>query len=85
MTASTQTTEGAPFGFGYQYNVDDSLKTSSYPSGRSVSYSFDPAGRVSAVAGYASSVAYAPQGAIAQVALANGVVESWTYSQRLQA
>ncbi|MEK7406086.1 MAG: hypothetical protein AAB225_13345, partial [Acidobacteriota bacterium] len=37
------------------------------------------------MAGYASSVAYAPQGAIAQVALANGVVETWTYNERLQA
>jgi len=85
ITASTQSTDGAPFGFSYQYNVDGSVKTLSYPSGRSVAYEYDQAGRVNAVAGYASSVAYAPQGALAQMALANGVVESWTYNQRLQA
>ncbi|MEK7406085.1 MAG: hypothetical protein AAB225_13340, partial [Acidobacteriota bacterium] len=44
ITASTQTTDGVAYGFGYQYNVDGSLKTLTYPSGRTVTYSFDQAG-----------------------------------------
>jgi RHS repeat-associated protein len=69
------------------------LSTETYQSGRVVSYSLDSAGRLSGVTGkkgttpdvaYASSIAYAAQGATRSTLLGNGLTESWTFNYRLQ-
>ena len=77
----------------YAWNLADSLKTELMPSGRTVNYTFDSAGRVSAVAGtlsgtprnYVTGVSYAPHGAISGVTLGNGIPVATTYNPRFQA
>src|SRR5512143_1870265 len=48
----------------------------SYPSGRSVAYTQDDAGRVTAVGSYASGIQYAPHGGLAQLQLGNSLWET---------
>jgi len=64
-----------------------------YPSGRQVQTTFDSGGRASAVSqmvnnspvkNYASGISYAPHGGIRSLTLANGLVETSTYNNRLQ-
>ena len=90
---STQTTAGVSHSFdnpsnpgqGYVYNAAGSLTGMWYPSGRQVSYGYDGAGRVSSAAGYVTGVSYHPHGAPYLTTLANGVVETAVYNDRLQA
>jgi len=55
----------------YSYNLDGTLATLSYPSGRTVTYAPSGAGRLISAQdttsgnNYVTNVAYAPQGAIA--------------------
>jgi RHS repeat-associated protein len=88
VTASTQSTGAGTYPFSYTYALNGALASTTYPSGRQVSYSLDTAGRVSAVTGtlsgaqtnYVTGVQYKPWNAIQQFNLGNGLAENWTYN-----
>src|SRR4029077_8613858 len=79
----------------YTYNLNGSLATMVYPSGRTITYAYDAAARpISGVdtansINYATGAAYAPQGALSALTLGSatgftGVNLSNTYNSRLQ-
>ena len=95
VTAGNQTTGGTAYSFSYVYNALG-LTSMTYPSGRTVSYTYDAAGRVKEVAGMldavplhythaVNTIQYAPQGAVTYMKLGNGVEETARYNSRLQA
>ena len=64
-----------------------------YPSGRTVSWDYDVAGRAVSVTGsmggavavYATGITYAPHGAVSSMSIANGArTEQWCYNNRMQ-
>jgi len=90
-----QTTGGTPYSFSYAYNLDGGMSSTTFPSGRVLTYGFDGAGRVDAVSGVLNSnttttfntstpISYAPQGAIASMTFGNGLTESTTFNGKLQ-
>jgi RHS repeat-associated protein len=73
----------------YAYNLGGALTSETYPSGRTVSYGYDSAARLSSVTSgattYASSITYKPFGGVESMALGNGTTYSMSYSDtRLQ-
>ena len=69
VVTETRSIAGASKSIGYTYNLDSSIKTLTYPSGRVVTYTPDSAGRlVSAVDGngtnYVISASYNPDGSL---------------------
>jgi len=93
VMASVQTTGGTSFNFQYGYNAANLLTSETYPSGRTVSYVYDPVGRPTTVNGqvsgiqtatYASSISYAPQGGLQQLTLGNNLIEQTCYNARLR-
>ena len=90
VTASTQTVAGSPYSYGFLYTwlLNDGLATMRYPSGRTITYTQDDAGRVVQVQDaakiYAQGIGYTAHGAITQMQLGNGLVEQWLYNSRLQ-
>jgi hypothetical protein len=86
VTASSQVTDGLTYAFAYSYNQAGGLEVMTYPSGRAVNYCSDAAGRVKEVTGYATGIQYAPHGAVSEMTLGNGVVETTTWEpKRMQA
>ncbi len=84
LTAPNPT--GTPYATLYEYDRSGALTQETYPSGRVVNYGYDATGRVSSMAGYVTSAAYLPHGAVNALQLANGLWETRTYSPaRLQA
>jgi RHS repeat-associated protein len=85
---------------GYTYNLDGSVATLTYPSGRVVTYTPDTAGRPSSLMDNTTSVyyatgtcangvsgngiCYAPQGGVAQVQYGTSLVSTHIYNDRLQ-
>jgi RHS repeat-associated protein len=93
VTLATQTTGGQAYTFGYEYNLADGIKKLTLPSGRVVTTTYDAtSGRPSTVQGalsgvntnYVTSLTYAPQGAVQQMALGNGVTVGTAYNSLLQ-
>jgi len=88
ITGSTQASSGQNYTFSYTYNLADSLTSTTYPSGRVVTNSYDGANRTSKVyAGsknYVSSVTYAPHGAYAAFTFGNSMARTNSYNNRLQ-
>jgi RHS repeat-associated protein len=90
VTASSQTVAGSPHSYDFLYTwlLNDGLATMRYPSGRTVTYAQDDAGRVVQVQDgaklYAQGIGYTAHGAITQMQLGNGLVEQWLYNSRLQ-
>ena len=81
--------------FLYTYNLDGSLATLTYPTGRVVTYAYNAAGRaLSAVdaannVNYATEASYAPHGALASLkqgvsASFAGITSTSSYNNRLQ-
>lgn len=94
ITLASQLPAGSalPYSLEFTYNVDGTPATVRYPSSRLVAYQYDAAGRAKKVglnvvgAGeYAMDMTYAPHGALATAQWGNGVTESWTFNNRLQA
>jgi RHS repeat-associated protein len=96
-TASSQIMGLQTYSFpSYTYNLMGELTSMTYPSGRVVQTVYDSAGRATCVSGgvgtptctpstaYASSITYAPQGAVSGLTLGNGLVETRTFTTRLQ-
>lgn len=89
--SSRQETGPSDLPFQYTY-VPAGVNSVTYPSGRKVSYTYDRAGRTNAVkqgepgtgTPYATMNAYAPHGALSQMTLRNGIVETTTFNTRLQ-
>ena len=93
-----RTTNGVTKATTYTYNLDGSIATLTYPSGRTIRYTSNAAGRpVSAVdttnaaspINYALAASYAPQGALASLALGSsgsfaGVNLNQAYNSRQQ-
>lgn len=81
---------GMPKDFNYSYNLDGSIKTLGYPSGRTITYSPNSAGQpVSAVdvannVNYAALALYAPQGALGSLMNNANILSTWYYNNRLQ-
>jgi RHS repeat-associated protein len=90
--ASTQTTSGVSYTFGYAYNLAGDLVTETYPSGRVVNTGFDGANRPVSVTGsnagankaYVSGITYWPHGSPSSLALGNGLQSSSQFNSRLQ-
>ena len=84
MGSNTQTTNGNAYTFQYTYRLNDSVSSMQYPSGKTVNYAVDDAGRVNNVAAgsktyadlTASSTPFTADGRIAQMKLGNDLWES---------
>ncbi|MHB8486277.1 MAG: RHS repeat-associated core domain-containing protein [Candidatus Acidiferrales bacterium] len=95
MEADQRTTNSVTKITTYTYNADGSLLTLTYPTGRTVSYAYDNAGRPQSgidqanSINYAEAATYAPQGALASMVLGQGgsfagINLSESYTDRLQ-
>jgi YD repeat-containing protein len=93
VTASQQTPNGqAGYQFSYTYNLAGGLTSITYPSQRTVSYTYDGAGRTSAVKNgnanssdsYASIGRYWPHGPLTQMTLGTKMSETGLYNARPQ-
>ena len=89
-SGSTQKTgTDAPYVFAYQYSLSDRLSQIQYPSGRTVNYLPDSAGRVQTVQNAANQLNYAQlsytaPGDISSMTMGNSIVESHTWNDRPQ-
>jgi YD repeat-containing protein len=93
-TATSQTTNSTVYTFpSYTYNLNNQLKTITYPSGRTITTTYDSAGRTSQVSGQVNNIgpittygtvsSYAPHGGIQQMTL-GALTEQTCYNNRLQ-
>jgi RHS repeat-associated protein len=73
----------------YTYDLQGNVKSLKYPSGRVVTYALSGAGRATGAAtgatNYASSISYAPHGAMSGLTMGNSLQESVTFDQRMRA
>ena len=90
---STQTVGTQPYVFHYTYNAAGGLETEQYPSTRTLTYCYDPAGRPAAVGtkgalsgvlganttSYVPATTYAPHGGIQSMTLGNVWIENHEY------
>jgi RHS repeat-associated protein len=90
ITSDTRTINGVAYSTGYRYDSFGRLDRITYPSGRTVDYTFDSLGRISAVSttpagGSASNLAtditYHPFGGVRSYTLGNGQTYARTYDQ----
>jgi YD repeat-containing protein len=90
---STQTTNGTAFPFtSYTYDLAGELLRETYPSGRTVTATYERAGRITSVSGarsgvttpYLRSAVYAAQGSAYQLYLGNYRFEETCYNSLLQ-
>ena len=85
---SSQVTGGITCTLTYTYNLAGSLKSVTYPSGKTVTSSFDRLNRVTGLqrAGYsyAQAIKYEPHGAVRSTQLGNGLWEQSRYNDRQQ-
>ncbi len=98
--AQSRTTAGKTKTTSYTYNLDSSMATLTYPSGRVMTYTPDTAGRPSILQDNSTSVyyatgtcangisgngvCYAPQGAVALLQNGSSLVSTHIYNDRLQ-
>ncbi len=79
-----------PCQFIYTYNKLGGVLSTTYPSGRVVTTTYDAAGRPASLqngstqASYASSVGYAPNESINSITLGNNLLETTTFNTRFQ-
>jgi RHS repeat-associated protein len=87
IESNTQTTNGNAFTFQYSYRLNDSLSGMQFPSGKTLNYSVDDAGRTNKISTglktYADltglSSPFTADGRIAQMKLGNGLWESHVF------
>ena len=92
VTYSTQTTNSHTYPFNYNsYNLADSVTSMTTPSGRVVTTGYNNANQPTAVTGvlgttthYATSITYAPHGALNGMDLGNSLWPTTTFNYRLQ-
>ena len=89
VVSSQQVPSGQSSGyiFGYGYDLAGAMTSMTYPSGRTLSLTYDAAGQASSAVGYVTNLQYAAHGGLKQMTLATGnsLVEETCYNQRLQA
>ena len=84
MGTNSQTTNGNAYTFQYSYRLNDSISSMQYPSGKTVNYAVDDAGRVNQITAgskmyadlTASSAPFTADGRIAQMKLGNDLWET---------
>jgi YD repeat-containing protein len=90
VTSETRTINAVAYTTAYRYDSSGRLDRITYPSGRTVDYSFDSLGRISAVSttpsggssqAIASSITYHPFGGVTGFSFANGQTYARTYDQ----
>jgi RHS repeat-associated protein len=91
---ATQRTAGQAYRMSYGYDLAGNMLTETYPSGRTLSLTYDSAGRVSQLSGaktgepgrtYAAGLTYTAHGAIASVSVADwGMTQQTSFNSRLQ-
>jgi YD repeat-containing protein len=91
ISQEKKTTSGAVYTVNYTYDADGNIAQITYPSGRIVNYGRDSLGQVSGVTTkqsssssavtLASSVAYAPFGALSSLTYGNGLALSKTFTE----
>jgi RHS repeat-associated protein len=83
-----QVTGSSSYSLSYAYNLSGLLTNETYPSGRSVNYSYDEGARLSQVSDgtttFASALSYVPHGGLKSETWGNGAVHSQSYNRRLQ-
>jgi RHS repeat-associated protein len=93
VVGSSQNTSGQPAQpFSYLYSLTDQLTWEKYPSGRSITYTLDTAGRVTGVSGslngsttpYVSNITYLAPGVPSAISLGNTVTQQFGWNDRLQ-
>ena len=94
---SSQQTAGQTYPFIYTYNLAGGMTSETYPSGRMVSTSYDGVNRVQGISATttqsptptqytgATPIVYAAHGAMQTLVRGDGLTESWSYNNRLQA
>jgi RHS repeat-associated protein len=89
-TNDQRTTNGVSKTTSYTYNLDGSVATLTYPSGRIINYAPNAAGRtISAVdvansINYATAAKYAPTGALSSLTNGVSILSTFYYNDRLQ-
>jgi len=93
VTSSYQQTDSNNYGLSYGYNLANEMTSEVYPSLRRITDAYDTAGRLTSVNGqktgesnkaYASSIGYAPQGAVSSMTLGNNLIDQTVFNNRLQ-
>lgn len=83
-----QVTGSATYSMSYTYNLAGMLTGETYPSGRSLSHTYDEGGRLASVGdgttAFASSYSYEAHGGLKSETWGNGAVHSRNYNRRLQ-
>ncbi len=95
VTGSNQVTGGQTYSFSYLYNLAGALTSEMYPSGRTITTSYDLANRPISVIGngtttyvnlatLSNSANFAPHGGVLSMTLGNGLVQSQIFNSLLQ-
>jgi RHS repeat-associated protein len=86
--AENRTTAGVNQQVQYNYNLDGSVQSITYPSGRLVSYLYSAAGRALSVSdattNYVTGASYTPPGELKASALGSNILTANSYNNRLQ-
>jgi RHS repeat-associated protein len=93
VVAQRQTIGSTTYSLAYIYNFAGELLTETYPSGRTVNYTYDDGARLSTVTTtvsgtsttLANSFQFEPDGGLSSETWGNNAVHSMTYNRRLQA
>ncbi len=92
LTTETKTIEGKTFNTSYSYTLSGALTAITYPSGRIISYEYDPIGRIVKVIEekdgkrqeIIKDIAYLSSGAISSITQGNNLITTKTYDNRNQ-
>ncbi|HSK73223.1 MAG TPA: RHS repeat-associated core domain-containing protein [Pyrinomonadaceae bacterium] len=90
VLGSQQIIGGQTYAFGYTYNLDGSLKTQTYPSGKVVKYDYSNDGDLAQVSNnqtqkvYVNSFSYSAHGQVEKMRLGNGKWEATKFNSSLQ-
>ena len=88
ITQAKETVGGTDYPVGYGYNNDNSLASVTYPSGRTVTQSYDTIGRLATIASggtnFLSGLSYNAAGQATGFSYGNQVQAAFTYNDHLQ-
>ena len=89
QTQRVATLGGGAYTSGYSWDGHDRLQTVTYPSGRTVTYTYDAEGRVdgvdtSAGSSYVTSITYRAHGGVDVITYGNGAFSDFDYDTRLR-
>jgi RHS repeat-associated protein len=88
VVTQKQVTGSTTYSLSYAYNLGGLLTSQSYPSGRTLTRSYDEGGRLSSLSDgtttFASSFSYAPHGGLTSETWGSGAVHTLAFNRRLQ-